>query len=118
MQRGQGKIAVTVAAAAFTLGLAAFTVSDQAEARKGFTGAASGTYTVSPTGRGGVSTLPATGKAKANPSPIVRDHRGEPERWGRRWCHGSRFCPHPGAVRDHRRPRPRVVPKEDPPQKW
>jgi hypothetical protein len=106
-----------------------FAVIDQAEAGKGITASGSRTYSVSPIARGGVSKPPTTGAAKVNPPRIVREHGAEkvgaPPRPG--------YCryPHPGCynaasakVRDHRsHPRrpasahPRVVPKEDPPQK-
>ena len=58
MHRGQSK-GVALLAAACTVGLAAFAVVTEAEAAKG-----------------GASKLPTAGKAKANPSQVVRDHRG------------------------------------------
>jgi hypothetical protein len=109
-------------------GMALFAVIDQVEAGKGITASGSRTYSVGPIVRGGVSKPPTTGTAKANPPRIVREHGDEkvfaPP--GRVWCH------HPvpdchrrtGKVRDHRKHPasahlpPRVVPKEDPPQKW
>jgi hypothetical protein len=110
-------------------GMAVFAVIDQAQAGKGITASGSGTYKMGPIAAGGVKKLPATGTtgtAKANPPrirpPIFEDgsHRG---------VHGDEkvFAPpqlsRKGIVRDHRRHPapalpPRVVPKEDPPQKW
>jgi hypothetical protein len=108
-------------------GMALFAVIDQAEAGKGITANGSGTYKASPIVRGGVSKPPTTGTAKANPPRIVREHGEEkvfsPPRPG--YCrYPHRGCYNAGnaIVRDHRKhpasAHPRVVPKEDPPQKW
>jgi hypothetical protein len=108
-------------------GMALFAVIDPVEAGKAITASGSRTYSVSPIARGGVSKLPTTGTAKANPPRIVREHGDEkvfaPPRPG--YCrYPHRGCYNAGnaIVRDHRKHpasiRPRVVPKEDPPQKW
>ena len=110
MRRGQCKRVAIMAhlAAAYTVGLAAFAVVNKAEAAKG-----------------GLSRPPTTGKAKPNPSPVVRDHRGEPKVLPAPprgyYCRGHACSPPwnrlPKArVRDHRGPRVGV--KEDPAQKW
>jgi hypothetical protein len=108
-------------------GMTLFAVIDQVEAGKGIPPSGSGTYKVSPIVRGGVSKPPTTGTVKANPPRIVHEHGEEkvfsPPRPG--YCrYPHRGCYNPGnaIVRDHRKHpasvRPRVVPKEDPPQKW
>jgi hypothetical protein len=85
-------------------GMAVFALIDQAEAGKGIQANGSGTYKVGPIA-GGVSKLPkppTTGTVKANPPPRP---------WG---CHHPANCgKNPGSAR----PGPRVVPKEDLPQK-
>jgi hypothetical protein len=96
-------IRVALAAGSFT-GMALLAVIDQAKAGKGITPTGTGTY-------------------KA--SPVVRDHRGEPP-VGKPGPHpGKHTCSYrpetPGCrpiVRDHRSGGPRVVPKEDSPQRW
>jgi hypothetical protein len=107
-------------------GMAVFAVIDQAEAGKGFMGTAFRTYKMNPIVRGGVSKPPTTGTAKANPSRIVREH-GEEKVFAPGSAPGGQRSCHHGCtnVRDHRShprhpvsARPRVVPKEDPPQKW
>jgi hypothetical protein len=93
-------------------GMAVFAVIDQAEARKGITASGSGTYKVGPIAAGGVKKLPTTGTTgTAKPSSPVG--------------HGLRPCTRPYqrvCIRTPPKhiPRPpgRVVPKEDPPQKW
>jgi hypothetical protein len=86
-------------------------------------------YSVSPIVRGGASKPPTTGTAKANPPRIVREHGDEkvfaPPRPGYcRYPHRGCYRAGDAIVRDHRKhpapahPPPRVVPKEDPPQKW
>lgn len=110
-------------------GMALFAVIDQAEAGKGITASGSRTYSESSIVRGGVSKPPTTGTAKAN-RPIVRDHRGGDKVFSPPPHCFKHFHPHgcvdvnKAIVRDHRQypasahPPPRVVPKEDPPQKW
>src|SRR5262249_28116688 len=109
-------------------GMALFAVIDPVEAGKGITPSGAGTYRVSPIVRGGGRQPPTTGDAKAQPPAIGRE--GGKEKWF--FPPGGVWCPHPvpdcdrrtGKVRDHRKrpasahPPPRVVPKEDPPQKW
>jgi hypothetical protein len=104
-------------------GMTLFAVIDQVEAGKGITASGSGTYKVG----GGVNKPPTTGTAKANPPPIVRTHRDEkvfspPQRGYCRYPHRGCYNASGAKVRDHRShpatPHPRVVPKEDPPQKW
>jgi hypothetical protein len=108
-------------------GMALFAVIDRAEAGKGITGSGSGTYKVSPIVRGGVSKPPTTGTAKANTPPIVRTHGDEkvfspPQRGYCRYPHRGCYNASGAKVRDHRShpasAHPRVVPKEDPAQKW
>ena len=113
-------------------GVALLAVIDQAEAGKGITASSSGTYKVGPIAGGGVSKLPTTGMTgtvKANPPPIVRTHGDEkvfspPQRGYCRYPHRGCYNASGAKVRDHRQhpasahPPPRVVPKEDPPQKW
>jgi hypothetical protein len=87
-------------------GMALFAVIDQVEAGKGITASGSGTYKVSPNVGGGISKPPkppTTGTVKANPPPRP---------WG---CHRPAPC---GKNPAPTHPPPRVVPKEDPPQKW
>src|SRR5215510_14034584 len=92
---------LAIGGAVAVAGMALLAVIDQAAAGKGITATNTGTYKT---------------------SPIVREHRGKstvskpPAVAG---C--SRFPHRPCArpiVRDHRKRGPRVVPKEDPPQKW
>jgi hypothetical protein len=108
-------------------GMAFFAVIDQVEAGKGITANGSGTYKVSPIVRGGVSKPQTTGTLKANPPPIVRTHGDEkvfspPQRGYCRYPHRGCYNGSGAKVRDHRShpatAHPRVVPKEDPPQKW
>jgi hypothetical protein len=108
-------------------GMALFALIDEVEAGKGIRGNGSGTYKMSPIVRGGVSKPPTTGTVKANPPPIVRTHRDEkvfsPPRQGYcRYPHRGCYNASGVKVRDHRShpasAHPRVVPKEDPPQKW
>jgi hypothetical protein len=108
-------------------GMAFFAVIDQVEAGKGITANGSGTYKASPIVRGGVSKPQTTGTLKANPPPIVRTHGDEkvfspPQRGYCRYPHRGCYNGSGAKVRDHRShpatAHPRVVPKEDPPQKW
>lgn len=98
------------ASAVCALGLVISVAGNPAEAGKGPRNRASATWT-------------AQGKA----SPVVRDHRGEgqvrpPPALTKRkgvYVHcttGRTTTCRPLQARDHRGPR--VVPKEDPPQKW
>lgn len=134
-------------AAAFIAGMALVAPMQEAQAGKGRSPRATTTGSKINTGvrdhRRALPKLPSENKwtatgTKANPGPEVRDHR-DPTTWpgGVKVPGGTHVVgappqgPRPGSrgcarwpntpschpiVRDHRGPR--VVPKEDPPQKW
>ena len=102
-------------------GMALFAVIDQVEARKGIPPSGSETYRLSPIVHGGVNKPPTTGTAKAKPPRIVRV-QGEEKVFSPPRPHRGCYNAGNAVVRDHRKhpasARPRVVPKENPPQKW